>query len=81
MLDQIRPHGLDVTMPRRHIGLSCSLRMRTARPQTGQTKNDPFAAVGKAAVNNLDLAPEALVALAENNIDRLRIAGHDARSA
>ena len=41
----------------------------------------PFAAVGKAAVDNLDLAPEAFVTLAENNIDRLRIAGHDARSA
>jgi hypothetical protein len=41
----------------------------------------PFAAVGKAAVDNLDLAPEALVAIAENNMDRLCIAGHDARCA
>lgn len=41
----------------------------------------PFAAVGKAAVDNLDLAPETVVALAENNIDRLRIPGHDARGA
>ena len=44
-------------------------------------ENRPFAAVGKAAVDNLDLAPEAVVALAENNIDGLRIASHDARSA
>ena len=41
----------------------------------------PFAAVGKAAVDKLDLAPETVVALAENNIDRLRIPGHDARCA
>ena len=41
----------------------------------------PFAAVGKAAVNNLDLAPEAVVALAENDIDRLRITGRDTRRA
>jgi hypothetical protein len=29
----------------------------------------PFAAVGKAVVDNLDLAPETVVALAENDID------------
>jgi hypothetical protein len=29
----------------------------------------PFAAVGKAAVDNLDLAPETVVALAEKDID------------
>jgi hypothetical protein len=33
------------------------------------------------AGNNLDLAPEAVVALAENNFDRLRIARHDASCA
>jgi hypothetical protein len=44
-------------------------------------KKWPFAAVGKAAVNNLDLAPGPVVGFAENNLDRLRIAGHGARSA
>jgi hypothetical protein len=29
----------------------------------------PFAAVGKAVVDNLDLAPETVAALAENDID------------
>jgi hypothetical protein len=42
-------------------------------------KKRPFAAVGKAAMDNLDLALETVVALAENNIDPLRIAGHNSR--
>lgn len=44
-------------------------------------KERPFAAVRKAAVHNLDLAPETVLALAENNSDRLRIPGYDARCA
>jgi hypothetical protein len=59
------------------------VQLKNAHSTTANRANEkrPFAAVGKAAVNNLDLAPEALVALAENNIDRLRIAGHEPRSA
>ena len=44
-------------------------------------KKRPFAAVRKPVVDNLDFAHEAVVTLAENNIHRLRIARHDARSA
>jgi hypothetical protein len=47
----------------------------------GAQEKGPFAAVRKAAVDNLDLAPEAIVSLAENNMNRLRIPGHDARGA
>ena len=47
----------------------------------GAKKERPFAAVRKAAVDNLDLAPETIVSLAENDTDRLRTAGHDASSA
>ena len=41
----------------------------------------PLAAVGKALVNNLDLTSGTVIAHAENDLDRLRIPGHDARRA
>lgn len=44
-------------------------------------KERPFAAVRKAAVHNLDLAPQPVVALAENDLDQPRLAGHDAVGA
>ena len=52
---------------------------RTAANRANEKR--PFAAVGKAVVDNLDLAPQPVVSLAENDIDRPRNAGHNARSA
>ena len=76
---------LSASLPR--FGMSLRLRFARAKGKAGApfaggaNIKRPFAAVGKAAVNNLDLAPEAVVALAENDIDRLRITGRDTRRA
>ena len=59
------------------------VKLKNARRATTDRakKKRPFAAVRKAAMDNLDLAPETLVALAENNIDRLHVFGDDASGA